>query len=73
MPPTRFAEKRMSMPEIKTKAKALGLTPPGNIRKPELIHAIQMAEGNTPCYGKSNGRCVHTDCCFLQDCLEYKV
>lgn len=73
MPPTRFAEKRLGMPEIKMKAKALGLTPPANSKKPDLIHAIQTAEGYTPCFGKSNGQCVHTDCCFLPDCLECRL
>ncbi|MEK7997034.1 MAG: SAP domain-containing protein [Planctomycetota bacterium] len=65
----KVAEKRIGMPEIKMKAQTLGLTP-GNMKKPELIHAIQVAEGNTPCFGKSNGRCPYTDCCFMQDCLK---
>lgn len=73
MPSTRCAEKRMGMPEIKMKARALGLTPSGNMKKTELIHAIQTAEGYTPCFGKSNGRCIHTDCCFMQDCLEIRL
>ena len=69
---TRVAEKRMGMPEIRMKARALGLTP-GNMKKPELIHAIQTAEGYTPCFGRSNGRCIHADCCFTQDCLEFRL
>lgn len=73
MPPTRFAEKRLGLPEIKMKAKSLGLAPSQNMRKPELIHAIQTAEGYTPCFGKSNGQCAHTDCCFLLDCLECRL
>lgn len=72
MPSTKFAEKRMGMPEIKAKAKALGLAP-GNMKKPELIHAIQKAEGYTPCFGRSNGRCIHTNCCFIQDCLDFRL
>jgi len=64
----KVTEKRLGMQEIKMKAQALGLTP-GNMKKPELIQAIQVAEGNTPCFGKSNGRCLYTDCCFMQDCL----
>ena len=63
-------DKRMGMQEIKMKALSLGLTP-GNMKKPELIHAIQVAEGNTPCFGKCNGRCPYTDCCFMQDCLKF--
>jgi hypothetical protein len=65
----KIAEKRIGMQEIKMKAQALGLTP-GNMKKPELIHAIQVAEGNTPCFGRSNGHCPYTDCCFMQDCLK---
>jgi len=68
MASTKVAEKRMGMPEIRMKAQALGLTP-GNMKKPDLIHAVQVAEGNTPCFGRSNGHCPHTDCCFMQDCL----
>ena len=59
----------MTMPEVKTKAKALGLVP-GKMKKGELIHAIQTAEGCTPCFGHSGGQCPYTDCCFMQDCLK---
>jgi len=59
----------MKMPEIRDKAKALG-TNPGKMKKVELIHAIQQAEGNTACFGTSNGYCPYTDCCFMQDCLK---
>ncbi len=68
MPATKVAEKRMNMPEIKNKAKALGITP-GKLKKTELIHNIQAAEGCTPCYGTSNGQCFYTDCCFMTDCF----
>lgn len=69
MASTKVAEKRFGMPEIRMKAQVLGLNP-GNMKKPELIHAIQVAEGYTPCFGRSNGHCPHTDCCFMQDCLK---
>ncbi|MFH1718847.1 MAG: hypothetical protein ABIF19_15940 [Planctomycetota bacterium] len=69
MPATNRATKRVNMPEIRTKAMALGLTP-GKMQKTELIHAIQVAEGCTPCYGRSGGRCPYTDCCFMKDCLK---
>jgi hypothetical protein len=58
----------MNMPEIRMKAKALGLSP-GKKNKAELIHAIQEAEGCTPCFGRSDGLCSHTECCFMKDCL----
>jgi len=71
MPPTEVREKRMVMSEIRTKARALGLKP-GRMRKAELIHAIQVAEGCAPCFGTSDGYCFHTDCCFMKDCLRVK-
>jgi hypothetical protein len=61
-------QKSMKMPEIRKKAKALGIIP-GKMKKVELIHAIQQAECCTPCFGRSNGQCGYTDCCFLEDCL----
>ena len=72
MPAVKVAEKPIKMPEIRKKAKALGITP-GKMKKVELIHAIQQAEGCTPCFGKSNGYCPNTDCCFMQDCLKIGV
>ena len=62
----------MKIAEIKQKAKALGITS-GKMKKAELIHAIQQAEGNNPCFGSSNGQCPYTACCFIQDCLKIKV
>ncbi|MHC4495018.1 MAG: SAP domain-containing protein [Planctomycetota bacterium] len=68
MPATKSVEKRISLPEVKLKAKALGLKL-GKAKKTELTHAIQTAEGCTPCFGKSDGRCSYIDCCFMDDCL----
>ena len=56
MPAIEVAKKQMNMPEIRVKAKSLGITP-GRMKKAELIHAIQQAEGCTPCFGRSNGQC----------------
>lgn len=72
MAATKVAERRMGMPEIKKKAKGLGITP-GKMKKAELIHAIQTAEGCTPCFGWSNGECSNIDCCFMQDCLKTRL
>jgi len=72
MPTTSITEKRMSMPETKMKAKMLGITP-GKMKKAELIHAIQQAEGCTPCFGRSGGQCSYTDCCFMRDCLKIRL
>ena len=72
MPTTKVADKRMGMPEIRIKAKALGITP-GKMKKADLIHTIQMTEGCTPCFGRSNGHCSNIDCCFMPDCLKTKL
>jgi hypothetical protein len=72
MAATKVAQKRMGMPEIKKKAEGLGITP-GKMKKVDLIHAIQIAEGCTPCFGWSNGQCSNTDCCFMPDCLKIRL
>lgn len=61
----------MKMPELKAKAKLLGIKP-NKMKKIDLIHAIQKAEGNTPCFGSSNAQCLYTNCCFMDDCLAIK-
>ncbi len=67
MAATKVAQKRISMPEIKNKAKALGIRP-GKMKKEELIRAVQSAEGNNPCFGTAGGDCTNTECCFIRDC-----
>lgn len=64
-----ISAKPIKMPEIKKKAKALGITA-GKMKKTELIHAIQQAENCTPCFGTSHGQCQYSDCCFMYDCLK---
>ncbi len=64
--------KRITIPEIKERAKALGITP-GKMKKAELIHAIQVAEFCTPCYGLSNGECPWLECCWRADCIKTKA
>ncbi|GAG97269.1 unnamed protein product, partial [marine sediment metagenome] len=56
MPATKTKKKTVKMPEIKRKAKRLGVSA-GKMKKAELIHSIQEAEGCTPCFGRSNGEC----------------
>jgi len=68
----RTTEKRMGMPEIRTKAQELGIIP-GKMKKPELIHTIQVTEGYMPCFGRSDGQCSNSDCCFMQDCLKLRL
>jgi len=71
MPAVDVLEKSLKMPEIRKKAKVLGITP-GKMKKAELVHSIQQAEGCNPCFGHSNGQCEYTDCCFMQDCLKIR-
>jgi hypothetical protein len=66
------ARKPMTVSEIKMKAKVLGIDP-GKMKKVELIHAIQVAEHCTPCYGRSNGSCPWTQCCWRADCFKAKA
>jgi hypothetical protein len=72
MPTIKTTEKGMGMPEIRAKAKGLGLTP-GKMKKVDLIHSIQLAEGCTPCFGRSGGQCSYIDCCFMTDCFKTKL
>lgn len=71
MPAVKVAHKTIKMPQIRKKAKALGITP-GKMKKDELVRATQIAEGFTPCFGRSNGQCEQTNCCFMADCLKIR-
>jgi hypothetical protein len=72
MPVLDASAKVMTMPEIRIKAKALGIEG-GKMKKIQLVHAIQKAEGFTPCYGRSNGSCPWTQCCWRTDCFKAKA
>ena len=58
----------MTLMDIKTKAKGLGVKS-GSKKKVELIHAIQLAEGNFDCFGSAINSCSQGGCCFMKDCL----
>jgi hypothetical protein len=58
----------MKMLEVRQKARAMGVAP-RRMRKAELIRAIQEAEGNEPCFGRANGHCAHSNCCWWDDCM----
>ncbi len=60
--------KIMKMTELRKKAKQLGVKP-AKMKKADLIHAIQTAEGFVPCFGTSDGSCDQFDCCFRTDCI----
>lgn len=59
----------MDLKEIKEKAKKLGIEPKRGIKKEALIHSIQTAEGNFPCFGTAKNYCDQMSCCFRADCV----
>ena len=62
----------MKLQEIKVIAKTKGIKV-GNLKKPDLIHTIQKAEGNFDCFGSaSSGYCDQVDCLWRGDCLVSK-
>ena len=60
----------MKMPEIRSRAKELGIAQTHRMKKGDMIRSIQRSEGNFDCYA-SAGRfdCPETDCCWRIDCL----
>jgi hypothetical protein len=59
----------MTRKEIVVMAKELGLKGVSRLRKAELIRAIQVHEGNYPCFDTADGYCDREDCLWRQDCL----
>ncbi len=59
----------MKVQKIKAIAKAKGIEP-GNLKKGNLIRAIQRAEGNFDCYGSAtSGFCDQSNCMWRGDCV----
>ena len=58
----------MKMSDVRTKAKDLGLKGQG-LKKPDLIRAIQAAEGNTACFATGRETCEQLACCWREDCM----
>jgi len=59
----------MKLKELNKKASKLGIKPETGMKKEDLIHAIQIAEGNSPCFGTAKDYCDQSGCCFRDDCL----
>jgi len=49
-------------------ARDLSIKNAAKTRKEELIHAIQIAEGNNACFGRIPG-CTVSPCLFRGDCI----
>jgi len=59
----------MRMGKIKKMAKTLGLKISPEMRKPEVIRAIQRKEGNFDCFGTASSYCDQEKCLFRDGCL----
>lgn len=58
----------MRMTEIREKAKALDVKT-SKVNKVDLIRAIQVQEGNSPCFATDRDDCDQPECCWREDCL----
>ncbi len=60
----------MKIAAVAERARALGIHGAEALQKGEMIRAIQMAEGNRPCFGNLwRFDCLQFDCCWREDCL----
>ena len=59
----------MVVKKIKAIAKKRGINPQG-MKKAELVRAIQVNEGNIPCYQTAKDSCDQFDCCWRDDCMQ---
>jgi len=62
----------MLMNELRKMAKAGGIKLAKDMKKGEIIRAIQEKEGNFPCFGTANGFCDQQGCLWKPDCLKKK-
>jgi len=53
--------------DLLEKAAGIGLKGGAKLRKPELIHAIQITEGNTDCFARI-ADCAVTPCLYRGEC-----
>ena len=60
----------MTLQEIKKIAKEKNVATDKNMKKADIIRAIQRQEGNSDCFGKSTSdKCAEINCLWRQDCL----
>jgi len=57
----------MKVTEIRSKGRELGVKNYSKLNKKDLIHAIQVAEGNSPCFLEIYD-CRVDDCLWREDC-----
>ena len=67
---TEGGETAMKFQEIRNMAKGMGVTKYNNMKKVDLIRAIQKAENNIDCYGTQRvDSCQEETCLWRSDCL----
>lgn len=60
----------MKVNEIRERGQAMGMSGLANLRKAEMIRAIQRAEGNPDCFGAAwRFGCPQQGCAWRTDCL----
>jgi len=62
-----MSTKKITKKELTEKAVELKLKGMAKLRKPELIHAIQIAEGNTDCFARI-ANCAVSPCLYRAEC-----
>jgi hypothetical protein len=62
-----MSTKKVTKKELSAKAIELSLKGVAKLRKNELIHAIQIAEGNTDCFTRIQN-CAVTPCLYRTEC-----
>lgn len=63
----------MLINELRKTAKIRGIKIARDMKKDEIIRAIQKHEGNFPCFGTAQGYCSQEKCFWRQDCLGKKI
>jgi hypothetical protein len=62
-----MSTKKITKKALNEKAAALNIKSAAKLRKVELIHTIQLAEGNTDCFGRIEN-CDVSPCLYRAEC-----
>jgi hypothetical protein len=63
-------QKPLRMMEIRNRAKMLGVQVSLGMSRNDLIHQIQINEGNRDCFKTDVLECQQLDCCWYNECQE---
>jgi hypothetical protein len=61
----------MTVQQIRAIARQMGIQKYWKFRRPDLIRAVQIAEGNHACFGQ-NTECAQEECLWWTACLEWR-